>query len=161
MKPLAVDGAILLVLAALIGGAFWYRGHVYDAGVVAGKGAQVALDTKALDTANAAAWARERMLQAQADEANTKRMADNADYEKQLAAARAAVRSGTERLSIPGACHSTGTTPQAGAAAGPGPAERTDLLPATADTIIGIAGGAAQDVRDYNALLDRYNAPCR
>jgi len=120
----------------------------------------VAQHTSALALANAANAKRQEQLQIEADESEMKRAMSNDQHAKDLAAVRAAARAGTVRLSIPGACRSAAGA-QAGAAAGPGPEERTDVLPGTADDLIRIAGDSARDVRDFNDLLARYNAVCK
>lgn len=159
MKPAIIAGLV----AALLAGGFWYRGHVYDAGYAAGEAAQKAIGDEALRDANTASRERERDLQAQADTANTKRSEDNAKHQTDLEAVRAAARAGAERLSIPAAARAcpAGAAAQASPAPGPGPQERTDLLPGTADDVFRIAGRSAQDVRDYNDLLDWHYANCR
>ena len=114
----------------------------------------------ALAQANAANLKRQDELQLAADESEMKRAVDNDQHAKDLASVRAAARAGAVRLSIPGACRPAAGA-QAGAAAGPGQEERADVLPGTADDLIRIAGDSARDVRDYNALLERYNAVCK
>lgn len=115
---------------------------------------------KALALANAANAKRQDELQLAADESEMKRAVDNDQHAKDLAAVRTAARAGAVRLSIPGACRPAASA-QAGAAAGPGAEERADILPGTADDLIRIAGDSARDVRDFNDLLDRYNAVCK
>lgn len=158
-KPAIIAG----LLAALLGGGYWYRDHVYDSGYEDGVTAQKAIGDKALKKANDDAWARERDLQTAADEANTKRSQDNAKYQTQLEEVRTAARAGAERLSIRTAARAC-PAPAAAAASpapGPGPEERADVLPGTADDVFRIAGRSSQDVLDYNALLERYHADCR
>ncbi|KAK1548918.1 hypothetical protein Q3G72_035234 [Acer saccharum] len=120
----------------------------------------VAQQASALAQANAANLKKQDELQAAVDEAEMKRGMDNAQHTKDLEAARSDVRAGRERLSIRGACSAQ---PNAQARTTPGPVaeERTDLLPGTADDLVRIAGAAAKDVRDFNDLLDRYNAVCK
>lgn len=120
----------------------------------------IAQQAQALATANAANLKRQDELQAAADESEMKRGMDNAQYAKSLEVARADVRAGRERLSIRGSC-SPQSSPQAGTTTGLGAEERTDILPGTADDFVRIAGASAKDVRDFNDLLDRYNAVCK
>lgn len=115
---------------------------------------------EALAQANAANLKKQDELQAQVDESEMKRGMDNAQSAKDLESARSDVRTERERLSIRGACSAKSSAPTS-ATSGSGTEERTYLLPETADAIVSIAGAAAEDVRSYNALLDRYNAVCK
>lgn len=158
MKP----AVIAALVAALLASGLWYRHHVYESGYTAGVASQKAIGDAALAKANADARIKQDQLQAEADESEMKRAMGNEKYAKDLEVARADVRAGRERLSIAGACSSRpANSAQAGAATGPGSETRTDLLPGTADALIRIAGASAEDVRSYNALLDRYNAVCQ
>lgn len=149
--PFAVGTLVIGLVAGAFGTHAWDE-RKYDK--------LVAQQASALAQANAANLKKQDELQAEADESEMKRAMDNDQHAKDLAAVRAAARAGAVRLSIPGACRPAPSA-QAGAAAGPGTEERTDVLPGTADDLIRIAGDSARDVRDFNDLLDRYNAVCK
>lgn len=158
MKP----AIIAALVAALLAGGFWYRHHVYESGYTAGVVAQKAIADKALRLANAANQKKSNDLQDEVDVLNANKEQDDAQHAKNIDAVRAAARAGTVRLSIPGACTgAAGAGTQASTAGQPVAEERTNLLPGTADDILRIAGDSAQSVRDFNRLLDQYNAVCK
>lgn len=107
-----------------------------------------------------AAAVAERALRDRLDAEETKRKKENVAYEKSNAALLARVRAGDERLSIAVRCDAVpriASAQNSGATSGPGAETRADLLPGTVERIFSIAGRAAVDVRDYNAVVDAYN----
>jgi hypothetical protein len=78
-------------------------------------------------------------------------------HEKELAQARADVRAGAQRLRVPvkpAACPVLRETP-GGTATDPArlaQPQTADILPEVAADFVSVAGAAAKDVRDYNAL---------
>lgn len=147
-----VVGTLVIGIAA---GA--WADHAYMSGKYA---KLVAKQTEALAQANAANQKESIELQDRVDDLNTQKVRDDEQHAKDLESVRAAARAGTVRLSIPGACRAN-SSKEASPAPATGAEERTDLLPGTADAVIRIAGDSAQSVRDYNQLLDQYNAVCK
>ena len=103
---------------------------------------------------------KERQLAALITAKDTQLYESNQAHEKVIKDYESKLRSGSERLSIaisskiPACSASTDTrTPSQSSKE-----ERADIMPETAATILSIAGDAAKDVRDYNALVDIYNA---
>ncbi|MFS2004597.1 hypothetical protein ACEN9F_13325 [Duganella sp. CT11-25] len=86
------------------------------------------------------------------------------DHENDIRIAVAGVLAGTERLSIPTAAGSGSALPEAGAVesaaagAGAAPEARVELLPGVSAAIFRFAGEHGQLVRDYNDVLDRFDA---
>lgn len=149
--PFAV-GTLVIGLAAGAWADHTYMSGKYDK--------LVAKQTEALAQTNAANQKESIELQDRVDDLNTQKVRDDEQHAKDLESVRAAARAGTVRLSIPGACR-TNASKEASPAPTAGAEERADLLPGTADAIIRIAGDSAKVVRDYNQLLDQYNAVCK
>jgi hypothetical protein len=117
---------------------------------------QAAADTKKAREETAA-------LQLKFDQLGDVQQKARIDHENDIRIAIAGVLAGTERLSIPTAAGSGGALSEAGAiegaatGAGATPEARADILPGTAATILRIAGDYGQLVRDYNAVLERFD----
>jgi hypothetical protein len=109
-------------------------------------------------------WEADRLAQAEAAQdvaSETRRAFDvinvNSRKEREHAAAsiaalRADARSGAVRLSIPADPSVTGDSGVGNQKA------RTELLPATADDLVGLAGDADDAVRDLNECIDKYHS---
>jgi hypothetical protein len=86
------------------------------------------------------------------------------DHENDIRIAVAGALAGTERLSIPTAGRPGGTLSEIGAVEGAtagdraAPEARADLLPQISAAVLGFAGDHGQLVRDYNDLLERFDA---
>jgi hypothetical protein len=113
------------------------------------------------DKQAATALQTERALRKTIADMSADRIEKEANYENVISGLRADARSGALKLRIAVArrpvsecATSTDTT----AAGGTGAETLADIMPGTADRIIGIAGGSAKDVRDYNRVIDLYEA---
>lgn len=159
--------AVLAAVALAIVGYRVWEHHMYTQGYSVRDGeakteeARLSADATAKQsTAAGEAWRREQDLRADLDAADAKRFKENADHEKINAALLARVRSGELRLSIAvksGSLPDRAPATNPATAGGPGAETRADLMPGTVESILSIAGRSASDVRDYNALVDRYN----
>jgi hypothetical protein len=113
------------------------------------------------DLANAVAIAHDTEVKAAADLAAIadKHHAETLSHEKTIAALRADLRRSAVRLSIPVAtCTAAAVGGNPGSVAGAGAEARAELMPATADSLIGIAADGDAAVRQLNAVIDAYNA---
>jgi hypothetical protein len=155
-------GALLLGLLGASEYGFYRFG--YNTAETAAKAREARADADALarlETAAKGAQARERALRDELDAATTKRDKENADHEKTISDLRARARAGDLRLRADltaGSCDRNPPAAGSGLAVGPGDQARADLVPGTADALLRIAGDSARLVRDYNALVDAYNA---
>lgn len=120
----------------------------------------VAEHAQAMAIANAANQKKSDDLQDTVDTLHTDAVLKDEQHAKDLEAARSSVRSGDERLSIRSACRANANTP-ASTTTGTRAEERADIVPEVADALVSVAGASAKDVRDYNNLLDQYNAVCK
>lgn len=162
-----------LILLAVFGALYaWDQSRMnasYDRGYkVAEAAAKVKADgidrqhmTKQAD-AFTAARNKEDQLRKERDEAEAKRFKENQSAKTTIEGLRADARRSELKLRdanarasrpVPGCSGSQGADPSTGS----GAEEGSDLMPATADALLGIAGGIAQSVQDYNQLLDDYN----
>lgn len=160
--------ASLLLVTLFVGGGFVWGHHVGTLDVAKLK-AQYAADTARAnaeasakyDAAVKAADRREQALQTQLATIDTQRQEEKSNYETALSDLRTRALAGDVRLR---ATVAPRAIPQCTAATNPasagrsGETETADLVPTTVDAILGIAGRINQDVRDYNALLNHYNA---
>ncbi len=159
MSTLEVLGLKALVLIALLAALWGWEAHrmagAYKAGGDAARAevAQAVADEKELHAKETAD------LRDKVDRQATLRATEKEAHETELNINRAAVRSGAVVLRVPGVCPAPvgPAGPGATVADRPGPAQDGALLPETADAVLDAAGGSANDVRDYNALLDLYN----
>jgi hypothetical protein len=128
-----------------------------EAGIKAAAELEAAAETKK-------AKAETDALQLKFDQLADRQQKDWTDHEFAKRIAVAAALAGDERLSIDTTGGSGRALPEGGPAEGSSagtnatPAPRTYLLPATAAAILDIAGDYGQIVRDYNDLLDRFDA---
>jgi len=128
-----------------------------EAKIAADAERQAAVDTKKAREETAA-------LQLKFDQLGDVQQKARIDHEIDKNIAVAAALAGTERLSIVaaigtgGALHESGTLEGSAVRAGATATPRIDLLPGTAATVLRIAGDYGQLVRDYNAVLDRFDA---
>jgi hypothetical protein len=101
---------------------------------------------------------RGNALQDQLDTQATRHHQEQTHAQAENARLRAAVRTGTVRLSVPTAATCpAGPGPQdPSPAAGPDPA-RTELDPATADALVAITADGDTAIRDLNTCIERYN----
>ncbi len=163
------------VLALLFVAEQAYEAHLVGQGDTAGyaraKGEWAAAETKIkADAVREAAAdtkkAREETaaLQLKFDQLGDVQQKARFDHENDIRIAVAGALAGTERLSIPTGAGAGGALPEAGtvegsaARAGASPAARTDILPSAAAAVLSVAGDYGQLVRDYNDLLDRFDA---
>ncbi|MYM21940.1 hypothetical protein GTP46_04655 [Duganella sp. FT135W] len=113
---------------------------------------------------SARARAETAALQSKFDQLAGRQQKDRVDHEIATKIAVAAALAGTERLSIaiaPAATDSVregGEGQSAGPRAGAARETRADLQPTTAGAILRIAGDYGQLVRDYNAVVERFDA---
>jgi hypothetical protein len=118
---------------------------------------QAAADTKKAREETAA-------LQLKFDQLGDFQQKARIDHENDIRIAVAGVLAGTERLSIPTAPGSGGALPEIGAVegaatgTGAAPETRADILPGTAAAIFRFAGDYGQLVRDYNSVVERFDA---
>lgn len=112
------------------------------------------------DAAQRESAQRESALRSRVAELTATNETERANHDAEVANLRAAARAGAVRLSIPVAACANAAAGAAGnsAAAGPAREERRDVVPRIADDIFRVAGNAANDVRDFNELRDRYDA---
>lgn len=167
----ALAGVILVGL--VVGGADAYLDHVqsvadktgYDRATGEWKakeaGITIAADEK-VAAANKRAAADTEALQNQFNLLADKRQKEKTDHENDKAAAVARALAGVERLRIATTPSTADALPAAGHGESAGPAggsetaSTADLLPETAAVILDVAGDYGQLVRDYNAVVDRY-----
>jgi hypothetical protein len=160
-------GKVLLMLA-LIGAYKIWEHHIDQGGYNRAdaewqkKEADIKADAaEKMATATNTARAREQKLLADMNGMSIIRYEENANHEKAIAKYVAAARAGALRLSVAIDPRSIPQCPAAadpGAAGGPSTETRADVMPETAVDILGIAGNSAKDVRDFNAVVDLYNA---
>lgn len=159
--------AIAGVLALLIAGVKFWESRVYKQGY-AEADAQWRLKESRIETeaqAKAgqmlvAAQVKERELNKFLADAQGKRISENKDNETKFNAAVTRVTTRIERLSIDADNpFSNGTTAANPAiAGGPAAAQRVNVVPEFAEAILGIARDSARDMREYNAVVEAYNA---
>lgn len=117
--------------------------------------------TQMLSDAKDKAAKDERSLRDYYDERVGNLMKVNKDHETTENRLRSDVRSGALKLSVSIArCSVRGATESADSSAStnPGGEARADLLPETSEAILSIAGESARTVRDFNTVIDLYNA---
>lgn len=161
-------GVLLLAAAAL--GVAWFGHSRYAAGYDARNkiaiAAEAAISAQArdkLDAATADAATREKALETLVAALKAQREQDEATNAKNLETMRARAAAGTERLSIRAECPARALPGRAApaepaAAAGTGGETRADVVPSTAADVFSIAEGIAELVRDYNRVVDLYDA---
>lgn len=161
MKDELIFGAFMVVVM----GALTFGG--YELGrtraVAEAEQARYTANVAALDKFNAAAAAARKMQADLADRIASATITldkERTDHAKSIESLRATVRAGTVRLSVAANCALSGSAPSAspGAAGTPVDEARADIMPRVADAIFRLAGQSADDVRDYNAVVDQYNA---
>lgn len=106
---------------------------------------------------------REFDLQQQLTQRDAALDTERATHAKDVDTLRASVRAGAVRLSVPVArCEvpASNAADNPAVVAAPGSEARADLVPGIADAIFRLAGQSADDVRDYNEVIERYEA-CR
>lgn len=166
---LAEKALAALLLALFLFGMGFYTGHRFGAADVATLKAQYAKETAQASQQAAAQYTaavtdakrREQALNARLGDLDTQRQQEKTNYENTLHDLRGRALAGDVRLRATVAARAVPqcAAPVHSAPAGrPGNAETADLVPSTVAAILGIAGRSGQDVRDYNALLNRYNA---
>ena len=103
---------------------------------------------------------KERQLAALITAKDTQLYESNQAHEKVIKDYESKLRSGAERLSIAinRPIPTCSASADARTSSQSSKEERADIMPETAARILSIAGDAAKDVRDYNALVDIYNA---
>lgn len=148
----------LAVLAGLVFGEQAYEHHLIGLGVTREAARRDALDAKALKDATAAALVKERAFNAARAQDETKRLLEKTGYETQIADLIRRANAGDigMRVRVRPVCGPAAPA-SAGVVVGPGDAQDASLMPGTVAAILDIAGRDAQNVRDYNALLDEYN----
>jgi hypothetical protein len=164
-----------LALAALVAAEQAYEAHLVEKGDTAGYARSNGEWTKKEAKIEAAAVfeakadtlkAREETaaLQLKFDQLGDIQQKARIDHENDIRIAVAGALAGTERLSVPTAGRPGGTLSEIGAVegatagAGAAPEARADLLPQISAAVLGFAGDHGQLVRDYNDLLERFNA---
>jgi len=102
----------------------------------------------------------ERDLRALLEVEQKQRFKESQEHAKNIADLQASARAGAERLRCPAArpVPVPATPADRSIAAGPGPADGTELVPEASADVFGIAGGIAEVVRQRNALIVRFNA---
>lgn len=158
----------LLLLLALVGAYKGWEDHVYQHGWddrdAQAKAEAIEIEhdmQKKHDTDVAAAKADTDKLRLKIETEMTTRVAVEKKYADLQERHQAALRAGTERLRIAVAscAVSPGTAPgNHAAASGVGAETRADVMPETAADLVGVGAISARDVRDYNRLVDLYNA---
>jgi hypothetical protein len=107
-----------------------------------------------------AARIREQALEALFQAEQAKRLQENNDYEKTLDYWRNRARTGADKLRVPvdaGSIPGCAASTDPAAIAGSGAEARADVLPAVADTVLGIAADDGRLVQDYNTVVRLYN----
>lgn len=168
-------GAIVLAIAALFAAEQSYeayliaKGDAIGAGRVKGKWVKSEAEIKAAAELEAAAETKKAKaetdaLQLKFDQLADRQQKERTDHEFAKRVAVAAALAGAERLSIDTSGGAGGTLPEGGpaesssAGANPAPAARAYLLPQAAAAVLDFAGDYGQLVRDYNSVLDRFDA---
>lgn len=115
---------------------------------------------KHLAEVTADSLAKERGLAQTVAGLTSKLVESNQDHENIVKDLESRARAGDLRLSIATRRTVSGCTPPPSTAATAGtlPEERTDVMPEVAAAVFDIAGDSAKSVREYNALVDLYNA---
>lgn len=162
---------VLAVVAATLG---WAHHHIYGQGWHDRDVIAVSDEAKAKRAADLA----QAQAQAELDAANAQIREQGLIMSKSLTAIRKthqeendvahktierlrdSLRAGSLRLSVPttGTCHPASRDPGAGSSSGDSDSPRADILPATADALVGLAGECDAAVRRANAAVDAYNA---
>jgi hypothetical protein len=167
-------GAVALV-GALVVAKNAYDNHLIAQGDAAGATrmqgrwdkaeAAIKADAQRMAAVGAArARAETAALQLKFDQLAERQQKDRLNHENDKRIAVASALAGNVRLSIAttggasGALPATGTVEGAGPGAGIAREARADLLPETAAAILDIAGDYGQLVRDYNSVVERFNA---
>lgn len=128
-----------------------------EAGIKAAAEREAGAETKKAHAETAA-------LQLKFDQLADRQQKERTDHEFAKRIAIAAALAGAERLSIDTSDGAGGTLPEGGppesssAGANPAPATRAYLLPEAAAAVLDFAGDYGQLVRDYNDVLDRFDA---
>lgn len=131
------------------------------AGMAADYAQQKAEAAAKLQLEQARVLAVERQMSAQVVDFESKYLEAQKGEKIALDSLHAALHSGTYRVSIPVAtCSSVPASAGSGSASasGSGAEARAQLLPATVDGLVGLAGECDADVRQLNSLIDLYNA---
>jgi len=150
-----------LALAAV--GALWFAGHRYLEQVEQrGYDRAVAEGLKQHAKDMAKAQEETESLRAAMRDQDERRYQENQRHEAQIADLERRARAGAVRLFCPAAStvSATAASEDRPAAAGRGTEEGQPLVPDAAADVLRIGAGIARDVRDYNDLLQRYEA-CR
>jgi hypothetical protein len=166
-------GGAALALVALFVAAGSYESHLISKGDAIGyaraKGERVREEAKIKADAELAASAETNRARAETaavqlkfDQLGDSQQKARIDHEISKNIAVAAALAGTERLSVPSgagagsALREAGTVEGAAAGARVAPEARADLLPGVSAVLFRFAGDYGQLVRDYNAVLERY-----
>lgn len=166
-------GAAVIALGALFAVERAYESHLVGKGDAAGyaraRAEWAASEVKIAAAAELAAGTETKRardetaaVQLKFDKLGDSQQKARIDHEISKNIAVAAALAGTERLSISTATHPGSPVPETGAlegaavGAGTAPEARADLLPGIAAVVLRVAGDYGQLVRDYNAVLDRY-----
>lgn len=149
----------MVAVAVLSGAAGYYKGHASATKSAELKEAKIQMQqAEQLAAATAAAKTNTDKLTLKLTEVQNASYRDGKTKDAKINELRAAVRSGAERLYIPVAARSDAAN---GAGAAPTAASttetRAELLPETADGLIGIVADANAEVRRTNECIDLYN----
>jgi hypothetical protein len=160
--------AVAVLIAAIIFGYKAWEHHVDQGGYNRAdaewqkKEADIKADAaQKLADATGAARAKEQALNRSLLTETEKRLMENAAHEKTIDNLNTAIRARDLKLSIaidPRSLPRCAPTGDPAATPGPSTETRADVMPETAVAILGIAGDSAKNVRDYNAVVDAYNA---
>ncbi|MRW88884.1 hypothetical protein GJ699_02680 [Duganella sp. FT80W] len=167
--------AAVLAAGALFAAEQAYEAHLIAKGDTAGaarvqgrwekREATIKADAERMAAADTArARAETAALQSKFNQLAGRQQKDRVDHEIATKIAVAAALAGTERLSIaiaPDPAHAVpegGEGQGAGSGAGAAREARADVLPEVAAAVLGFAGDYGQLVRDYNAVVERFDA---
>lgn len=153
-------GAVIVVALALCGYGTYHMGRTgaQHEAEIARQRVNIA-QTAALNAARADAKHVEQLMQQTITDRDNALDIERAKHATEVSVLRATVRAGDVRLSVPVArcaIPASAAAASPAAVAAPGSEARTDLVPGTADAIFRLAGQSADDVRDYNEVIERF-----
>lgn len=149
--------AVILVLALLLGGAWWIR-HYGDEHYQAGWDGAVAAGKEARDSAATVHVAIESGLRAQLLDKDTSALRKEQEHAEALEAAQRRVRAGVDSLRCPAsAVQPAAPADDRPAAAGPAPdGQGAELVPDAAAALLGDGAAIAGIVRKFDRLNERF-----
>lgn len=159
-SPMRNGLLVLAGIAALIVGAWALHGHIEQSGYDRAVAERAAADARKLKADAVAAGRIESSARAANQTADDTRHKETHDAQVNLANLQSRAAVGAVRLRCPAVVLPVAAPESGPVAGGSSPSFGPDVVPAAAVDVLAIAGSIAEDMRRYQALVQRFDQ-CR